>query len=73
MYRIIHSTLIQKILSEVYDLVCQIRDDPVWYGDFVFMSFCIGSLIERAITSSKTSEGLRIRYEAFLQQEEKEA
>ncbi|KAG7318306.1 hypothetical protein KOW79_018061 [Hemibagrus wyckioides] len=32
-----------------------------------------GSLIERAITSSKTSEGLRIRYEAFLQQEEKEA
>ncbi|XP_026787211.2 39S ribosomal protein L1, mitochondrial [Pangasianodon hypophthalmus] len=31
-----------------------------------------GSIIERAITNSVTSEALRIKYEAFLQQEEKE-
>ncbi|XP_060739118.1 39S ribosomal protein L1, mitochondrial [Tachysurus vachellii] len=32
-----------------------------------------GGFIERAMMSSKTSEGLRIKYEAFLQQEVKEA
>ncbi|MCJ8746960.1 hypothetical protein PDJAM_G00147880 [Pangasius djambal] len=31
-----------------------------------------GSIIERAITNSMTSEALRIKYETFLQQEEKE-
>ncbi|TSN86076.1 39S ribosomal protein L1, mitochondrial [Bagarius yarrelli] len=32
----------------------------------------LGSIIERAITNSQTSEGLRIKYESFLQQEVKE-